>query len=410
MNKYRIVFILFCFSINAFTQDLIPFNLNNKWGFANSEGELIIKATYDSVGVFNRSRLLRRNVSIVKKNGAYNIINEQNVPLFDFNLKLQFIDLMESHIIVKRADNKFVAYDIFKHKLDLRTFDSYDDQTGYTLSIESNDKIGLIDYKLETIIPVEYDFMYYQWFYSRGYESEEAINAIFENLQPTVKDSEIYVDDEKVDFNKNMMILTVVNEKESKRVLKYIDTVSDNEKFDNIDDVAYSTIESTVTDDNDKDYEIEKEKLQYVFTKCRDDSGMCIFSKDSKRGVYNLITKKESQLFDNIYPNIYFKYFTVKSDDMEGLMDSNFDLLIPTSYEDIRIDYQSDYIVYAKKEGDLYDYFNLKTKKYIYKDSEYKKGDYLYRGTSEGKYFFPVEKNGKFYYVNEDGLEYTNPN
>lgn len=408
MNKYCIVLILFCASLNAFTQDLIPYRLNNKWGFANSDGELVIKATYDSVGVFNRSRLLRKNVSIVKKNGAYNIINEQNVPLFDFSLKLQFIDIMESHIIVKRADDKFVAYDIFKHKLDSRTFDSYDDQTGYTLSIESNDKIGLIDHKLETIIPVEYDFMYYQWFYDRGYESEEVITAIFNNFETTVKNNKLYVNNEKVDYNRCMMILTVVNEKESKRVLKYIDTVSDNERFDEIDEVVYSTIKST--DTNDKDYEIEKEKLQYVFTKCRDESGMCIFSKDSKRGVYNLNTKKESQLFDNIYPNIYFKYFTVKRDGMEGLMDSNFDILLPISYEDIQIDYQSDYIVYAKKEDDLYDYYNLKTKKYIYKDSEYKKGNYIYRGTSEGKYFFPVEKNGKFYYVNEDGLEYTNPN
>lgn len=409
MNKCYYFILLFCsLTINVFAQDLIPFRVNDKWGFSNSKGELVIEATYDSVGIFNPNRLLRKNVSIVKKNGVFNIINEQNVPLFDYGLNLKYIDLIESHIIVKRADNKFVAYDIFKQQLDSRAFDSYDDHTGYTLSIEINDKIGLIDYKLKTIIPTEYDYMYYQWFYDRGYGSEEVIAAIFDNLEPTVIDNELYVDNEKVDYNRSMMILTVVNENESKRVLKYIETLSDNAMFE--EDIEYSTINSASDDSIKDNYKSKKAKLPYEFTKCSDDSSLCIFGKESKKGIYNLKTKKESELYKYIYPNIYFKYFTVTRDSNEGLIDENFEVLLPNIYKNIDFDYQSDYLVYAQKEGELYDYYNLKTKKYIYKDSEYKKGNYIYGGSSEGKYFFPVEKNGEFYYVDEDGLEYKKPN
>lgn len=412
MNKFCILLLAF-FSLNLCAQDLIPYQQDGKWGFANSKGELIIKATFDSVGVFNRNRLLRKKVSIVKKNGAFNIINEQNVALFDYKLKLKYIDLSAGHIIVQRENNKFSAYDIFKYKLDSRTFDNYNSQTGYTLSIENNDKVGLIDYKLETIVPTEYDFISFQWFYSRGYESEEVIAAIAQKLNPTVLNNELYVNDEKVDFNRDMMILTVVNDKESKHILRYIDTVSDNEKFNEVDDeediqVPFSTIRSNV--DRKKLQESIKEKQEYQSIKCDEDSGICVFSKNSKQGLYNLNTKKESELFSYIYPNSDYSYFEVTKGNYEGLMDASYEMLLPIDYQNIRIDYESGYIVYAKKDGGLYDYYNLKTKKYIYKDSEYKKGDYIYGGTSGGKFFFPVEKDGEFYYVDEDGFEYKNPN
>jgi len=418
MNKYLIILLVFSVSLNVFAQDLIPFNSNGKWGFSNSKGEHIIKATYDSVGVFNREKLLRKNVCIVKKNGAFNIINEQNVPLFDYNLKLKYIDLIESHIIVKKANDKFVAYDVFNYKLDTREFDYYDDMLGYTLAIENNGKLGLIDYKLETVIPEAYDILYFKWFYDRGYPSEEVINAIVESLEPTVVNNELYVDGEKVDYTRCMMILTIINENESKRVLKYIDTLSDDEKFEE-EEFGYSSgwtsIEST--DPDLPDYEGMKDKLPYNFKRCGDENGICLFSKDSKEGVYNLNTNNASELYDYIHPNLNFTYFTVTdygsegyNDSSVGLIDSNFEVLIPTAYKSVEIDYKSDYLVIAQKTNDFYDYYNLKTKKYIFKDSEYKKGDYIYGGSSGGKYYFPVEKNGEFYYVDEDGFEYKKPN
>lgn len=417
MNKSVIIIFLFGVCLNVYAQDLIPFNSNGKWGFANSNGDLVIKATYDSVGVFNRDRLLRKKVSVVKKNGALNIINEQNVPLFDYSLKLKYIDLIESHIIVQREDGKFMAYDALNYKLDTKVFDSYDDLLGYTLSIQNNGKVGLIDYKLETIIPVEYDIIYFQWFYARGYATEEFISAIAENLETTVVNNELYVDGEIVDFNRDMMILTLINENESKRVLKYIDSLSDNEKFDETDDeeieVDFATIESTR--DIRKNEESIKLKRGYGEIDCDEDSGICVFSKDSKKGLYNTNTDEESDLYDYIDPNFKHTHFVVTNygsdgydSNLEGLIDANFETLLPCIYKNIRIDYTSDYIVYAKKEGDLYDYYNLKTKKYIFKDSEYKKGDYIYGGTSGGKYYFPIEKNGMFYYVDEDGMKYKN--
>lgn len=59
---------LFVLNLQAQEYDLIPYQLNGKWGFVDTAMNLIIQARYDSVSIFKNER------SIVKLNNSYGAI------------------------------------------------------------------------------------------------------------------------------------------------------------------------------------------------------------------------------------------------------------------------------------------------------------------------------------------------
>ncbi|OUS03405.1 hypothetical protein A9Q86_00385 [Flavobacteriales bacterium 33_180_T64] len=407
MNKIYTILILFCISTQGYTQDLIPFRAKDKWGFANTEGKIIINTVYDTVSVYEPNKLLKTRVSIVKKNGSINVIDKQNKTIFDYNLKLQNIFLLENFIIAERPDHKFILYDCVTNNFKNLIFDSFEQQRSFTLSIEIDGKIGLIDYKFNTIIPIEYDFIYYNIYYSDNRYNSELIKALSKDFKIDIKDSDIFVNDEKLDNNNDLIVATVINEEESKKIIVQITLPEYDFSYSEVDeDIEIESLD--VIESTEKQNELDS---TYNFIDCNKNSEICIFSKNGKKGIYNFKTKKASQLYTYVNNLLDFKVFEVRNNDNTGVVDSDLNQVMPMIYQDIVIDYKSNYILFAsKRSGDTYDFYNLKTKKYIYKDSEYKKGQYLYKSSSKGKYFFAVEKKGLFYYVNEDGLEYYTPN
>lgn len=71
MKKIILIIILGIITQIGQSQQLIPFRVNDKWGYANKEGEIMIKPKYEEAGEF------REEITWVKKNGKYGYINKK---------------------------------------------------------------------------------------------------------------------------------------------------------------------------------------------------------------------------------------------------------------------------------------------------------------------------------------------
>jgi len=71
MKREISIIILILFFQIGYSQNLIPFRDGDKWGYANSKGEIVIKPKYQEAGEF------RNKITWVKKNDKYGYINKK---------------------------------------------------------------------------------------------------------------------------------------------------------------------------------------------------------------------------------------------------------------------------------------------------------------------------------------------
>jgi len=71
MKKITLIIVFGIITQLGLSQQLIPFRKNNKWGYANAKGEIIITPRYEEAGEF------REKITWVKKNGKYGYINKK---------------------------------------------------------------------------------------------------------------------------------------------------------------------------------------------------------------------------------------------------------------------------------------------------------------------------------------------
>jgi len=98
--------------------DFKPFNKNNKWGYKDSNDNIVIETKYDYASFFYN------NLAIVQKNGKYGLIDKEGNQLVDFeydNLELKFAS----------------------------------EQTYYLVTL--NDKKGVLNLEGKLVIPINYD-------------------------------------------------------------------------------------------------------------------------------------------------------------------------------------------------------------------------------------------------------------
>ena len=98
-------------------------------------------------------------------------------------------------------------------------------------------------------------------------------------------------------------------------------------------------------------------------------------------------------------------------DRKHGLYSNTFEVIMPVKYSYFSVDYKSNYIVTASYYGasvlePIYDYYNIKTKKFIIKDCDGLSDSYVNKSSKNGVYFFPVNKDESIFYVNENGVKY----
>ena len=86
-NSISLILIVLGFSFSCLSQDLIPYRVGEKWGYADENGTLIYEATHDSVSAFKWNKSLKAYGSLVFDGEKSIYINKANKPIFDADYK-----------------------------------------------------------------------------------------------------------------------------------------------------------------------------------------------------------------------------------------------------------------------------------------------------------------------------------
>ncbi|MCB0399314.1 MAG: WG repeat-containing protein [Winogradskyella sp.] len=408
-NSLILIVTIVGFSINSYCQDLIPYRVGNKWGFADDKGKLVYEAEYDSVGVFERNKTLKTYGSMVYKGERSTYINKTNKPIFDANYK-NIYHIYREWIIAKDNNDELRLFDSSLMKFSDFTFDDYHAEYDF-LIVEKEGKIGVIDSKSEIIIPLEYDQIIYTNFNDCSINYDDYQNHKLSDFNLENKEGLLYLDGEKLSEDKDLLLAVVINDRVTKRVLKLV-----RQKIveDEDDEIYFSTIESTEAYSENSNPLLEKisKKENLVFTECNDKIKACIYKKDYKYGIYNIKTNSFSELFDKIESISNYNVYKVKKDGKQGVIDKDFKELMPIKYSYLSVDYKSGYLItssFYKTESmtdSKYDYYNLKTNRYFIKDCDFLYGGYIRKSSESGVFYIAVNKNNTIFYVNENGIKY----
>jgi hypothetical protein len=123
---YCILFIGILSNLIGQTNFYIPFRVQDKWGFSDYNGKLLIEAKYDKIDFFYNYNYLSKNIAKVYKDN-----------------KVGLIDTSGKYIIPIYAQNLSI----------LRSARQYED----AILVELNNKFGVVNYKNQLIIPLEFD-------------------------------------------------------------------------------------------------------------------------------------------------------------------------------------------------------------------------------------------------------------
>ncbi len=133
MKSTRSILIL-CFIIfhsgNILAQNqeiLIPYRINDQWGFSSYSKEIVIPISYDSVTVFSDYNYLEKPIATVYINKLCGIINTNNKPI----IPILYNSIEKPSGMIQYNSNRLI--------------------------VSKNGKYGLIDYSNKVIIPIEYD-------------------------------------------------------------------------------------------------------------------------------------------------------------------------------------------------------------------------------------------------------------
>lgn len=391
----------------GYCQDLIPYRVDDKWGYADKAGKIVCKAVYDSVGVFEWNNTLKKHGSMVYKKDKSIYIDKKISPIFNAAYKDIILDYY-GWIIARESTGKLKLYDASIKEFGDFTFDTFQTESSFII-VENKSKIGLINSKSEIIIPIEYDQIYYNIFHDGYIKSEEYEQYQLKDFNIERKNYRYYLDGTVLPEDRDIVLATVVNNKETKRILKFVHD-NDRKKSDNDHEETISSLRYYSREDDER-LKAFSEKKGLNFTECDSKYTACIFKKDNQYGIYNLKTNTSSELFDKVELVRLYGVFKVTKDRIHGLYNNVFEALMPVKYSYFNIDYDSNFIVTASYDGasvldPVYDYYNIKAKKYIITDCDFLYGNYVDKSSKNGVYFFPVKKNESIFYVNENGIKY----
>jgi len=192
-DKYgHLIFSIECEKICPFKEFIAPFKSENKWGYVNSEGRIIIQPKFEIAGFFSEGKA---KVNINHKWGyldnqgnliidylydtASDFINNKAVVSINKQLKLidkqnNIILNFESNIgeIIPSYDDLWPAYDLQQKKFGFYSIskkewiinaeydlvNEFSEGIAVVMKMESNNyKVGAIDKKGNVIIPLEYN-------------------------------------------------------------------------------------------------------------------------------------------------------------------------------------------------------------------------------------------------------------
>ncbi|WP_304407877.1 WG repeat-containing protein [Bacteroides acidifaciens] len=144
---------------NPHQSKLFAVKVNDKWGFINEQGIIVIKPQYEE-GEDYRNRIFVNGTAAVCKNGKYGIINEKGEVVAPFKFNRIFMQLNDApNVYYFAIDNE--GYEIFStlgEKITKRHYQELDLCSDGMTSFKENGKCGVIDLSTgEDIVPAIYD-------------------------------------------------------------------------------------------------------------------------------------------------------------------------------------------------------------------------------------------------------------
>jgi hypothetical protein len=160
MKKVWVIFLLVFFlvgcksgtaeSLELFSEGLLAVEANNKWGYINNKGEIVIDLLYDDAGAFYG------NAAIVEIGSKMQLINKKGQNVLDKSFDVLYRDETTFNLIYKE-NNKWGLMDDSGKKLTEALYDELN-VFSYGLSrVRSGDLYGFIDKKGKTVVSLAYD-------------------------------------------------------------------------------------------------------------------------------------------------------------------------------------------------------------------------------------------------------------
>ncbi|MFB0925218.1 MAG: WG repeat-containing protein, partial [Vicingaceae bacterium] len=134
------------FVSTIFSQQIVPYRKKNKWGYANSKGEVVIKPQYRVAYPFTA------NITAVKKDDKYGFIDKSGSPI----TKFEFIRVSEFYNGQSSVWTKKTSYCIDKNggKTQCLAFcGTVNSPLEHFQTYTKNGKLGLINYAYFTDSP-----------------------------------------------------------------------------------------------------------------------------------------------------------------------------------------------------------------------------------------------------------------
>lgn len=137
--------------INQFYDNgLAAVEVDGKYGFINTKGELVIPLMYDYAFGFSDG------LAEVKYQGLYGVIDVNNRAVIDF--KHQHLELLKPNLVAVKDGDRYALMDIHSTRLTGYDYDLISDLDFQGLYlVEQSNKYGVINTKGEIVVPVMYD-------------------------------------------------------------------------------------------------------------------------------------------------------------------------------------------------------------------------------------------------------------
>jgi len=312
--------------------ELIPYRKEDKWGYSNKNGEIVIEPRYSSVEFparFNRFEVTYNDLDGIIDSQGKEVIPTIYKDIYRLpNSSLYEVKNSMDEVGVIDEENKIVIpfeyEDLYKHP-------------SQDLYIAKKGKWGMIDGKNNIIIPFVYnDDPYYEWSSSPGLSfSDDFIIA-----SKLIKGKTYYG---LLNFD-GSILLDFQNLRLSKNTKLKSHLLETSKKMDVYNSLTSTFLPQTFRGIIDKNGEIILPTIYNSFSRKNTDDDYIIITQTDyssftlKMGVINSVGEIIIPcVYDDIDWNFTEKYIKVKYNNLYGIINFNDRIIIPIKYEHISV-------------------------------------------------------------------------